>query len=52
MIVDAGKHFPDLIPNLEKKLREESHARECRDIFNRGRKALRDMGIKKGSFRI
>ena len=52
MIVDAGKHFPDLIPTLEKKLQEESHSRECRDTFNRSRKQLRDLGIKKGSFKI
>lgn len=47
MIVDAGKHFPDLIPILEKKLQDESHSRECRDTFNRLRKVLRDMGIKR-----
>lgn len=52
MLVDAGKYLPEIVPTLERALWEESHARECRDLYNKGRKNLRDLGIKKGSFRI
>jgi len=52
MLVDAGKYLPEIVPTLERALWEEIHARTKRDIFNKSRKLLRDLGIKKGSFLI